>query len=46
MIEAMQTAIAGLRVSVHRFGVAADNIANVGSTGRVEPYDGYVPQRR
>ncbi|MBT3401861.1 MAG: flagellar biosynthesis protein FlgC [Rhodospirillaceae bacterium] len=41
----MQTAIAGLRVSVQRFGVAADNIANVGSTGRVEPYDGYVPQR-
>tara|TARA_R110002110_G_scaffold410123_1_gene633148 strand:+ start:22201 stop:22584 length:384 start_codon:yes stop_codon:yes gene_type:complete len=45
MIEAMNAAVAGLRVSAQRLGVAADNIANAGSSGRVEPYDGYVPQR-
>lgn len=45
MIEAMHTAIAGLRVSVQRLGVATDNIVNASSSGRVEPYDGYVPQR-
>jgi len=45
MIEAMQTAIAGLHVSVQRLGVAADNIANARSSGRLAPYDGYVPQR-
>lgn len=43
MIEAMQTAIAGLRVSVQRLGVAAENIANVRSSGGLELYDGYVP---
>lgn len=45
MIEAMHTAIAGLRVSVQRLGVAADNIANARSSGSLAPYDGYVPLR-
>jgi len=45
MIEAMHSAIAGVRVSAQRLGVAADNIANARSSGRLEPYDGFVPQR-
>ncbi|MFT5180801.1 MAG: flagellar basal-body rod protein FlgC [Alphaproteobacteria bacterium] len=45
MIQAIHTAIAGLRVSAQRLGVAAENIANVQSTGAASPYDGYVPQR-
>lgn len=45
MIQAIQTAIAGLRASAYRLGVAADNIANVNSSGAVDPYDGYQPQR-
>lgn len=45
MIEAMHTAIAGLRVGAQRLGVAADNIANARTSGRLEPYDGFVPQR-
>ncbi|MEP4380837.1 MAG: flagellar basal body rod C-terminal domain-containing protein [Alphaproteobacteria bacterium] len=45
MIDAIQTAIAGLRVSALRFGVAANNIANAPASGGVEPYDGYSPQR-
>ncbi len=44
MIQALQSAIAGLRVSAERLGVAANNIANVRSSGGVDPYDGYVPQ--
>ena len=45
MIDVMHTAIAGLRVSVQRLAVAADNVANASSSGRLEPYDGYAPQR-
>jgi flagellar basal-body rod protein FlgC len=45
MIDAMHSAIAGLRVSVQRMGVAADNIANARTSGRLAPYDGFVPQR-
>lgn len=45
MIQAIHTAIAGLRVSAERLGVAANNIANANSGGAVDPYDGYVPQR-
>lgn len=45
MIEAMHSAVAGLRVSAQRLGVAAENIVNARTSGRLEPYDGYVPQR-
>ncbi len=45
MIQALHTAIAGLRVSAERLGVAAENIANVQTSGNLSPYDGYVPQR-
>lgn len=45
MIQALHTAIAGLRVSAQRLGVAAENIANVNTSGALSPYDGYVPQR-
>ncbi|NKB49852.1 MAG: flagellar biosynthesis protein FlgC [Alphaproteobacteria bacterium] len=45
MIQALHTAIAGLRVSAQRLGVAAENIANVQTSGNLSPYDGYVPQR-
>lgn len=45
MIEAMHTAVAGLRVSSQRLGVAANNIANARSSGELDPYTGYVPQR-
>lgn len=45
MIDPMHNAIAGLRVSVQRLGVATDNVANARSSGRLTPYDGFVPQR-
>lgn len=45
MIDAMHNAIAGLRVSVQRLGVATDNIANARSSGLLAPYDGFMPQR-
>jgi flagellar basal-body rod protein FlgC len=45
MIQALHTAIAGLRVSAQRLGVAAENIANARSTGNLSPYDGYVPKQ-
>ena len=45
MIEAMNSAVAGMRVSVQRLSVAADNIANARSSGALAPYDGFVPQR-
>ena len=45
MIQAINAAVAGLRVSAQRLGVAAENIANVRSSGSISPYDGYVPQR-
>lgn len=45
MIQAIHTALAGLRVSTQRLGVAAENIANVQTSGNASPYDGYVPQR-
>lgn len=45
MIQAFNAAVAGLRVSAQRLGVAAENIANVRSSGSLSPYDGYVPQR-
>lgn len=45
MIQAIHTAVAGLRVSAQRLGVAAENIANVQTSGSLSPYDGYVPQR-
>ena len=45
MIQALHTAIAGLRVSAQRLGVAAENIANAQTSGSLSPYDGYVPQR-
>lgn len=45
MIEAMHTAVAGMNVSALRLGVAAGNIANARTSGPVEPYGGYVPQR-
>ena len=45
MIDAMYTAVAGLRVSAQRLGAAAQNIVNARSSGRLEPYDGYVPVR-
>lgn len=45
MIQALNAAIAGLRVSAQRLGVAAENIANARSTGSVAPYDGYVPKQ-
>lgn len=44
MIEAMHTAIAGLRVNATRLAVAAENIAGMRSSGRAEPYGGYVPR--
>ena len=44
MIEAMQTAIAGLRVNTVRLHVAADSIANMRSSGGRQPYDGFVPK--
>lgn len=45
MIDAINAAIAGLRVSAQRFGVAAQNIANANTAGALAPYNGYVPQR-
>lgn len=45
MIQALHSAIAGLRVSAQRLGVAAENIANARTSGALSPYDGYVPQR-
>ena len=45
MIQALHSAIAGLRVSAQRLGVAAENIANAQTSGSLSPYDGYVPQR-
>ena len=45
MIQALHTAIAGLRVSAQRLGVAAENIANAQTSGSLSPYDGYVPQQ-
>ncbi len=45
MIQALNAAIAGLRVSAQRLGVAAENIANARSTGNLSPYDGYVPKQ-
>jgi len=45
MIQAFNAAVAGLRVSAQRLGVAAENIVNVHSSGSLSPYDGYVPKR-
>ncbi len=45
MIQAFNAALAGLRVSAVRLGVAAENIVNVHSSGSLSPYDGYVPKR-
>jgi len=45
MIQAFNAAVAGLRVSAVRLGVAAENIVNVHSSGTLSPYDGYVPKR-
>ena len=45
MIQALNAAIAGLRVSAQRLGVAAENIANARSSGSLSPYDGYVPKQ-
>lgn len=45
MIQAALTAISGLRASALRLDVAADNIANARTAGRLDPYDGYRPQR-
>lgn len=45
MIQALHTAIAGLRVSAQRLGVAAENIANAQTSGSLSPYDGYVPRQ-
>jgi flagellar basal body rod protein FlgC len=45
MIQAIENAVAGLKASVQRLGVAAENIVNARSVGRVEPYDGFVPHR-
>lgn len=38
MIQAFQTAVAGLRASTQRFGITAQNVANSRS-------EGYVPQK-
>lgn len=45
MIQAFNAAVAGLRASAVRLGVAAENIVNVHSSGTLSPYDGYVPKR-
>ena len=45
MIQALHSAIAGLRVSAQRLGVAAENIANVQTSGNLSPYDGHGPRR-
>jgi len=45
MIQAFNAAVAGLRVSAARLGVAAENIVNVRSGGTLTPYDGYQPRR-
>ena len=44
MIEAMHTAIAGLRSNSTRLGTAAENIVNARSSGRLDIYDGYKPK--
>jgi flagellar basal-body rod protein FlgC len=45
MIQALNSALAGLTAAVQRAGIAAENIANARSTGARDPYDGYVPQQ-
>ncbi len=47
MIEAINTAVSGLRAASLRVTMAAENIAAAGVTGSADPaaYDGYVPQR-
>lgn len=45
MIEGIQSALAGLQAASQRVGIAADNISNARSSGRLDPYDGYVPKQ-
>jgi flagellar basal-body rod protein FlgC len=44
MIEGISAALAGLRAAEQRAGIAAGNIANVRTSGTLQPYGGYVPQ--
>lgn len=44
MIEGFSSALAGLRAAAQRAGIAAQNIANVRTSGTLQPYSGYVPK--
>lgn len=45
MIKGFDSALAGLTAASKRADIAATNIANARSTGKLDPYSGYEPQQ-
>lgn len=45
MIQGIQSALAGLAAASKRADIAANNIANARSSGKLDPYDGFQPQQ-
>ena len=45
MIQAAQNAISGMQANTLRLDVAAKNVVNARTVGRLDPYDGYHAQR-